>query len=104
MLHSAPVSNKRTRRRRGEVEPTAYPDFLRAQCTAETATFKNALVSFDVKNGVKRGQASSDADLQIDDYIAGSADNYGSRFAAMKPKAAAQPAAAAPAQTASVPK
>jgi len=87
-----------------KVEPAAYPDFIRGLCTAEAATFKNALISFDVKNGVKRGQASSDADLQIDDYIAGSTDNYGSRFAAAKPKAAPPPAAAPEQTAASVPK
>lgn len=91
-----------------KVDPAAYPDFLRNHCTQQAATFKNALVAFDVKNGVKRGQASSDADLQIDDYIAGSSNNYQARFASIKPKAAppAAPAAAAPPAptAASVPK
>lgn len=86
-----------------KVAPDAFPDYLKVQCTAQSAAFKNALVSFDVKNGVKRGQASSDADLQIDDYIAGSSDNYGSRYAAMNPKSAPPPAAPAP-TAASVPK
>ena len=82
-----------------KVEPTAYSAYLRGLCTSQAAAFKDALVSFDVKNGVKRAQASSDADLQIDDYIAGSLDNYQARFAAAKPKAAPPPAAAAPAPT-----
>ena len=77
-----------------KVDPEAFGDFIRGQCTAQTAAFKEALVSFDVKNGVKRSQASSDADLQIDDYVAGSTDNYSARFVASKPKTPA-PAAAA---------
>ena len=92
-----------------KVGPEAYAAFLRSQCTDQAAAFKNALVSFDVKNGIKRAQASSDADLQIDDYIAGSTESYQARFAAMNPKAAPKaapsPAAAPPPPTpAAVPK
>jgi dGTP triphosphohydrolase len=87
-----------------KVTPEAYPDFIRVLCTGQAATFKSALVSFDVKNGIKRAQASTDADLQIDDYIAGSTDNYQARFAATKPKAAPTPAATPAPTAASVPK
>jgi hypothetical protein len=56
-------------------------------------------VAFDVKHGVKRSQASSDAQLQLDDYIAMSVEKYESKA----PKAAQSPTpqpvqAAAPAQ------
>jgi len=78
-----------------KIEPEAYGDFIRGQCTAQTATFKEALVSFDVKNGIKRSQAASDADLQIDDYIISSTENYSARFVASKPKTPAPAAAAA---------
>lgn len=81
-----------------KIEPEAYGDFIRAQCTAQTATFKEALVSFDVKNGIKRSQASSDADLQIDDYIISSTENYTARFVPTKSKTP-PPAAAAAAPT-----
>ena len=80
-----------------KVAPDAYPDFIRGLCTAQAASFKSALISFDTKNGVKRAQASSDAQLQIDDYITGSAENYEARFAVNNPKAA--PAAPPPAAT-----
>ena len=45
----------------------AYPAFLRSTCSSQAEGLKGALVSFDVKNGVKRGQATSDADAQIED-------------------------------------
>ena len=82
-----------------QVAPGQYSTFAAQQCATEGASFKSALVAFDVKNGVKRSQASSDAQLQLDDYIAMSAEKYESKA----PKAAQSPTpqpvqAAAPAQ------
>jgi hypothetical protein len=82
-----------------QVAAGQYGTFAAQQCAAESAKFKSALVAFDVKNGVKRSQASSDAQLQLDDYIAMSAEKYESKA----PRAAQAPTpqpvqAAAPAQ------
>ena len=82
-----------------QVAANQYSAFAAQQCATEGASFKSALVAFDVKNGVKRSQASSDAQLQLDDYIAMSAEKYESKA----PKAAHSPTpqpvqAAAPAQ------
>ena len=82
-----------------QVAAAQYGAFAAQQCADEGAKFKSALVAFDVKNGVKRGQAASDAQLQFDDYIAMSAEKYESKA----PKAAQSPTpqavqAAAPAQ------
>lgn len=54
----------------------AYVEFVKGQCANESTKFRDALVRFDVKNGVKRATAASDADLQIDDYLQGSIDRY----------------------------
>ncbi len=58
------------------------------------------MIAFDVKNGIKRAQAASDAQMQVDDYLAMSAEKYEAN--APKPKAASPPQpvvqAAAPAQ------
>ena len=53
-------------------------------------------ISFDVKNGIARKQASDDADLQIDDYILGSTESYQARLPGNPPKTASAPAAPAP--------
>ncbi len=71
-----------------QVAADQYTAFAAQQCGNEGAKFKSALVAFDVKNGVKRAQASSDAQLQLDDYIAMSAEKYESKA----PKAAQAPA------------
>ena len=84
-----------------QIAPDQYGAFANQQCSAHAASFKGAIVAFDVKNGVKRERAESDAQLQVDDYVAMSAEKYASR--APKPKAvpSVTPApvqAAAPAQ------
>ena len=59
-----------------QVAPDQYSAFAAQQCAAAGASFKGALVAFDTKNGVKRSTASSDAQAQLDDYIATSAEKY----------------------------
>ena len=82
-----------------QVAPDQYGAFATQQCAAPAAGLRNALTAFDVKNGVKRAKAVADAQLQLDDYIAMSAEKYAAR--APKPKLVATPppvVAAAPAQ------
>ncbi len=68
-----------------QVAPDQYAAFAAQQCSAAAASFKNALIAFDVKNGVKRAKAASEAQLQLDDYILMSAEKYAAK--APKPKA-----------------
>lgn len=63
------------------VLPDQYSAYAAQQCSAPAASFKAALVSFDVKNGVKRAQASADAQLQVDDYVALSQEKYQDKVA-----------------------
>jgi hypothetical protein len=85
-----------------KVGADSFEAALRSACSAQASSFKGALVSFDVKNGVARKQAATDADLQIDDYLASQLDNYSSRLPASIAKA--EPAApAAPANSGATP-
>ena len=83
-----------------KVAPDQYSAFAKQQCTGASQSFKAALVAFDTKNGVKRDRAASDADLQLDDYIASSQEKYEAKanFAAKSTAPAAPPVvpAAAP--------
>jgi hypothetical protein len=63
-----------------------FSAFVIKTCGADAENLKAGLVGFDVKNGVKRAQATSDAQAQIDDYVASTADNY--EFRVGKPKVA----------------
>ena len=77
-----------------KVAPDQYSAFAMQQCSTSGASFKSALVAFDVKNGVKRAQAASDAQLQIDDYLAMSAEKYETKnsFAKATPEPSPAPA------------
>jgi hypothetical protein len=82
-----------------QVAPDQYPAFAAQQCAGQATSFKAALVAFDTKNGVKRAQASSDAQLQVDDYVAMSSEKY----EAKAPKKAL-PTPPPPVQAAAAPK
>jgi hypothetical protein len=73
-----------------KMAPEQYSAFATGQCAAAAAKFKAALIAFDTKNGVKRARADSDAQLQLEDYVAMSAEKYAAR--APKPKSVATPA------------
>src|SRR5829696_3911139 len=77
-----------------QVAAGQYSAFAMQQCAASGASFKSALVAFDVKNGVKKAQASSDAQLQLDDYLAMSTEKYEAKasFAKAKPQPSPTPA------------
>ncbi len=87
------------------VSSTDFAAFVAKTCGTQADALKAGLIGFDVKNGVKRAQASSDAQAQIDDYVASTTDNY--EFRVGKPKVAAAtptPAATPVATPAAAPK
>ena len=64
---------------KGKTEKVAVDGFtayVQAHCASASASFKDSMVSFDVKNKVPRKQAASDAESQINDYYAETADRY----------------------------
>ncbi|HEX8839005.1 MAG TPA: hypothetical protein VF750_00895 [Sphingomicrobium sp.] len=83
-------------------------DYLRTACTVQKDALTSAIVAFRMKNGMTKKQASSDAEMTVDDYVSTPADNY--RFLvnynAPKPQPTATPAptpAAAPQPASSQP-
>lgn len=62
-----------------KIEVDAYGAFITAACSAQADSLRNGLIAFDVKNGIKRAQAAADAQIQIDDYLAMSSENYEAR-------------------------
>ena len=78
-------------------QKVAVPDygaFVIKTCEAQAGSLRSGLVGFDVKNGIKRTQASADAQAQVDDYVAMATEKYESKVG--KPKPAIAPAAPAP--------
>jgi hypothetical protein len=89
-------------------EHVAAPDYgayIAKACSAQADSLRSGLVGFDVKNGIKRSQASADAQAQIDDYVALASEKYEAKWAASKPKVAAPaPSPTPPVVAASAPK
>jgi len=81
-----------------KVAATAFEAYILGACTAQHDALKSAIVSFNMKNGMARKAASSDAEMTVADYVSSYVDNY--KFTAEmnspKPQANA-PAALAPA-------
>ena len=67
-----------------------YGAFVIRTCESQANSLKSGLVGFDVKNGIRRTQASADAQAQVDDYVAMSTEKYESKVG--KPKPAIAPA------------
>ncbi len=61
-----------------KLKPDAFTALARSKCAAQLDAFKQSLVNFDVKNGVAQNRAEEDAELQIEDYLAGAAEKIGS--------------------------
>ena len=99
--------------KKSKVPGDSYEAFARNACAVQITALRDALIGFEVKNGIKRKEAASDADMTVDDYLASSVDNY--KFmsgvaaenakveAANKARAAAAATPAAPATPAATP-
>ena len=53
-----------------------FEPHLRQTCADAETSFKAALIAFDMKNKVSRKQATADAQLQADDFVISSVDQY----------------------------
>lgn len=60
----------------GNVAVDQYKAFVATQCGTQAEALKSGLVSWDTKHGVKRAQAATDAQAQIDDYLLMAHENY----------------------------
>jgi hypothetical protein len=76
-----------------KVAADAFEAFILNACTSQHDALKSAIIAFNMKNGMARKAAASDADLTVEDYVASFVDNY--KFMANmnqpKPQANAQP-------------
>jgi len=74
-----------------KVAADAIETYLKTACSGQLGSLRNALVAFDLKNGMAHKAAESDANSTVDDYMSGPIDHY--KFAAAS---TAKPAPAAP--------
>ena len=54
----------------------AFTAFARQKCAPQESSFKSAIWAFDSKNKVSKKQSESDAELQVEDFVAVAADKY----------------------------
>ena len=59
-----------------KIAAEAFEPHLRQTCAAAEASFKSAMIAFDVKNKVGRKKAAADAQMQADDFVTSSVDRY----------------------------
>ena len=61
-----------------KVTNDAFAGFVRQKCAAQETSFKSAVWAFDSKNKVSKKQSESDAEFQVEDFVASAADHYAS--------------------------
>jgi len=59
-----------------KVTPDAFEAYLKAACGPQGEKLKAALVAFDVKNGVGRARAVTDANADVTDGFTASIETY----------------------------
>jgi len=84
-----------------KVAGDAFEAYMRTKCSVQLGSLKSAITAFNVKNGMAKKAAASDADLTIEDYVASPVEHYrfmnGATGSTPAP-AAAQPPAPAPSE------
>jgi hypothetical protein len=83
-----------------KVSGEAIEAYLRSACSGEASSLRSAVTAFNMKNGMARNTAATDASSTVDNYLAPKVDNY--KFMAER-NAPAQPAPANPATPAPTP-
>jgi hypothetical protein len=59
-----------------KVTTDGFSAFARQKCSTQESGFKSALWAIDSKNKVPRKQSDSDAELQVEDFLATASDHY----------------------------
>jgi hypothetical protein len=80
-----------TKAKSEKVAGDAIETYLKAACSGQMSTLKNAVIAFRMKNGMSHKAAADDADMTVDDYVATPVDNYKFMADMNKPKAEATP-------------
>jgi hypothetical protein len=74
----------------------AFEAWVRTACAGQLSTLRTTVIGFNMKNGMARKDAASDADLTVDDYVASSVDHYKFMAEVNTPEPAKQAAAPPP--------
>jgi hypothetical protein len=88
-----------------KVTADAYEAYIRNTCASQLASFKGAVIKFDMGNKMSRKASDDDADMMIADFVSSALENYKYRTGAnaATKEASAPPPAANPATPAPTP-
>lgn len=53
-----------------------FETYMRTKCSVQLGSLRSAIMAFNLKNGMAKKAAASDADLTIEDYVASPVDHY----------------------------
>ena len=62
-----------------EVTLDGFAAYAKSRCANEEAALQNAMISFDMKNGVSRKSAAEGAQMAVDDYVETAKSKYADR-------------------------
>jgi hypothetical protein len=65
---------------REKMEPAAFTTAVKTACPVESGTLKKALVDYDVAMGVKRAEANSNAQFDLEGYTSNMEESYKDYF------------------------
>lgn len=65
----------------GEVPLDGFAAYAKTRCGNEEAALLDAMIKFDMKNGVSRKSAAEGAQMVLDDYVETAKNKYASRSA-----------------------
>ena len=63
----------------GNVKPDGFADYVKSRCATEEAALQDAMIRFDMKNGVSRKSALEGAQMAVEDYVETARNNYAAR-------------------------
>lgn len=53
-----------------------FEAYMRGKCSVQLGSLRSAITAFNLKNGMAKKAAASDADLTIEDYVASPVEHY----------------------------
>ena len=53
-----------------------FEAYMRTKCSVQIGSLRSAIQAFNMKNGMAKKAAASDADLTIEDYVASPVEKY----------------------------
>ncbi|GAA4757818.1 hypothetical protein GCM10023264_27500 [Sphingomonas daechungensis] len=59
-----------------KVATDAFSAFARQKCSAQESGFKSAIWAFDSKNKMSKKESESNAEAQVEDFVATASDHY----------------------------